>query len=209
MHPYRPQIGEGTKLAAQAQETGLRPQSRIRRRPLGSPDRSEQHRIGLETTSQRRGRQRIAFALDGGAAEGKGTQLDLVAVEMSDGREASGAFRNHLGADAVAAEHRDARPHARRSKASISRRASEQKAELIDPLEQAMTRESLERKARGSCHRAASSVQRATSIVTVAPGWAMSQAAVVSSTITGSRPFFRALLRKMSAISVLITARKP
>ena len=34
-------------------------------------------------------------------------------------------------------------------------------------------------------------------------------ALVLSSTTTGSRPFFSALLRKMSAISVLMTARKP
>ena len=37
----------------------------------------------------------------------------------------------------------------------------------------------------------------------------MSQALVGSSTRTGSKPFFRQLLLKMSASSVLITARKP
>ncbi len=44
---------------------------------------------------------------------------------------------------------------------------------------------------------------------TSTPGFASSQAALASSTTIGNRPFLSELLRKMSAISVLITARKP
>ncbi len=72
-----------------------------------------------------------------------------------------------------------------------------------------MPREGLEREAHAACRREALSVRRVTSIVSAAPGCAMSQPAVASSTITGSSPFFSALEQKMSASSVLITARKP
>ena len=53
------------------------------------------------------------------------------------------------------------------------------------------------------------SVQAGRSTSTSTPGFASSHSCVASSTTTGSSPFFRQLLRKMSAISVLMTARMP
>src|SRR5882724_9442924 len=50
---------------------------------------------------------------------------------------------------------------------------------------------------------------RSRSMSTSAPGLSSSHPEVASSTVTGSSPFFRELPRKMSAISVLMTARIP
>ncbi len=52
-------------------------------------------------------------------------------------------------------------------------------------------------------------VLSSTEIVRLAPGAASNLACVAWSTTTGMRPFFKELFRKMSAIEVLITARKP
>ena len=53
------------------------------------------------------------------------------------------------------------------------------------------------------------SVWSASETVTSAPGAASSLACTAASTTIGSSPFFSELLRKMSAIDVLTTARKP
>ena len=55
------------------------------------------------------------------------------------------------------------------------------------------------------------SVKRAAcrSMSTSAPGLSSSHCDVASSTTMGNRPFFKELPRKISAISVLMTARKP
>ena len=52
------------------------------------------------------------------------------------------------------------------------------------------------------------STEAGRSISTAAPGLAVSHWCVAGSTTTGSSPFFRLLLRKMSAISVLTEKRR-
>jgi len=115
MYAHRAQVGEGAELAAQAQQPGLGPHECIRRRPLRSPDCTEQHRIGVTTARERRRRQRVAVGLDGGAAEGEGMERDVVPERLSRRREAARGLTDDFGADAIAGEHRDARFHARRS----------------------------------------------------------------------------------------------
>src|SRR5687768_11973567 len=84
----------------------------------------------------------------------------------------------------------------------------QQEAELVDPVQQAVAGEALQRKlalpAVGSA-----SVQLATSMLTSTFGCSSNQAWVCSSTTTGSNPFLRQLVRKMSANSVLMTAANP
>ena len=52
-------------------------------------------------------------------------------------------------------------------------------------------------------------VEFATSMSIVDPGFDINHSWVCSSTSIGNRPFFRELLRKMSAIPVLMIARIP
>ena len=86
----------------------------------------------------------------------------------------------------------------------------QQEAELVDAVEQAVAREGVDRERRRCCHRAASSERRSRSISSSAPGLREQRVhASASSTITGTSPFLRLLLRKMSAISVETTALMP
>ena len=90
------------------------------------------------------------------------------------------------------------------------RQLAAQVAELVDAVQQAIAREGLDREA--CTARPSGSVRRVRLEIDLDLGARVARAAsacVASSTTIGSRPFFSELLRKMSAISVLITARKP
>ena len=90
--------------------------------PLRSADGPEQHRIRRAAGSERRRGQRVAVAVDRGAAEGKLLEIELVAKARGEGSQAQQGGGDDLGPDAIPGKYRDARSHARRSKASISRR---------------------------------------------------------------------------------------
>jgi hypothetical protein len=69
---------------------------------------------------ERRRRQWIATGIDRRAAEGQLGELEVVTEARADRTQAREARGDDLGPDAVTGQYRDARLHARRSKAWIS-----------------------------------------------------------------------------------------
>ncbi len=111
VHGDGTQVGERPQLLAQPQQTALRAQRRIGRRPLRAANGAEQHRIGCQTGGQGGRRQGIAVRLDGSAAEGQGGELEIVAEALRNRLKAGAAGSGHLRADAITRQHRHARLH--------------------------------------------------------------------------------------------------
>ena len=112
-HRDGPQVGVDAEFGAQTQQRGLRTHRRVRP-PLRTADRAEQDGVGRETSGEGVGRQTVAVRVDGGAAERQVFERELVAAETLHSLQYTQALGHHLGADAVPAEHRDARLHAGR-----------------------------------------------------------------------------------------------
>ena len=112
-HGDGPQVGVDAEFGAQTEQRGLGP-DRGARPPLGSPDRTQQDGVRGEAARERVRRQAVAVRVDRRSTEGKVFERELVSAETLHSLQYTQALGHHLGADAVAAEHRDARLHAGR-----------------------------------------------------------------------------------------------
>jgi len=111
----RSQVRVDTEFLAQPQQACLRPQRRIRRRPLRAADCAQQHRVRRAAGTERALGQGIRVGVDGRAPERQVKKLKLVVEESRDGRKAAPAFGGDLGPDAVPGQHGNAGFHARAS----------------------------------------------------------------------------------------------
>ena len=112
-HRDGPQVGVDAEFGAQAQQRGLGPHRRVRT-PLRSADRAEQDGVRGKAARKRMRRQSVAVRVDRRSAEGKVFERELVATGALDGLQHAQTLGHHLGADAIAPKHRDARLHAGR-----------------------------------------------------------------------------------------------
>ena len=141
-------------------------------------------------------------------------EREFVAEAFADLFEHANAFGDDFGTDAIARDDGNFCFHLGPSSVALLVGGDrgvlrEQEAELIDAVQQAVTRETFERK----FHRGAVGQRQRGRLrrrwTPRRPGSPAARRASARRRPPGSRPFLRQLVRKMSANSVLMTAWKP
>ena len=79
---------------------------------FGPAHGAEQHGVGLARELERRGRQRRARGVDGGAADERLARLERVPVRLGDGLEHADGLGRDLGPDPVTRQNTNERAHA-------------------------------------------------------------------------------------------------
>src|SRR5216683_1282383 len=206
MDADRTQVGVQLQLLAQAEQPLLRTHRRVRV-PLRPSDGPEEHRVRAPAQGKRLRGQRRACLVHRHSADERFLQLETMPAARRDRLQHAHALRDHLGPDAVSAQDRDQRSHAASSQAAISPDCESRKPSSSTPfIRQWRAKGS---SGNGAVSPPATSVRVSRSMVTCAPGLERSRSCAAGSSTTGMSPFFSALLRKMSAIDELTTARKP
>jgi hypothetical protein len=213
MRHHRPQIGEQPERLAQLQQALFGRTLAFGSDHCGPPTAPSKRGIGALRQLERGRRQRLARRIDGGAAEQRRLELELMPkarLPRSSARTASAVTSPPMPSPASTAisafiQHSPQQRACRFEALDVLELAA-QVAEFVHAVDQAVARKGFD----GERHRTpVGSVRRmaSRSMSTAAPGCSSSQREWLSSTTMGSSPFFRELPRKMSAISVLITAR--
>ncbi len=158
--------------------------------------------------------QRLSRQIDRDPAEGLLLKRELVAEAPGHGVQTAHALGGDLRADAIATQNGDGRLHQSivLMAAFIGGNALPAAAAGKPSSSTPFSRQNLAKGSMGKLTLTPVGSRRvalARSMLTSLPGLLISQPLVVSSTTMGSSPFISELLRKMSAISVLMTARMP